>query len=173
MKKVVRNFANVCCQIVGLLAFAACSDSEHLSATSFDRFNECIRNAIGDPQIDESMRQSCLLKYEELTERYTFEGATAEFVEEGVLRVSLRNGYENFVVTNVEIRFIVPVDDDGDCRSDISGCSGSFAQGRTWLNPGSSGEAIIVPFVYGNPINSKGEEVWAFDIQSVRILRLE
>lgn len=173
MKKVVRKFANVCCQIVGFLALVACSDFGYDSATSFDRFSECVLDTAGDPQVDEAIRHSCLLKYEELTEQYTFEGSTAAFVEKGVLSVSLRNGYQNFVVTNVEIAFWVPREEDGNCRSDISGCSSSFAMGRTWLNPESSGEVIIVPFVYGNPINSKGKEVWAFEIQSVRILRLE
>ena len=148
-----------------------CSPSDD-SSSSFDRFTACVRDATGDQQIDDAIRESCLQKHEELSEGYSFGGTTAVFVDDGVLEVRLSNPYE-FLVTNVEIAFAAPREQGKDCSQNSDGCSISFASGRIWLMPKQSGSTQVI---LQNNFNFDREEVgdnWGFRIQSVRLLRLQ
>jgi len=141
--------------LFGLLALAGCSDIDgNFGATSFDKFTSCVRDRIGDQDINAAIRESCLQKHEELSESYAGMNVTAKFIDSGVLQVEYRNPHD-ILITNIEIAFLSPIDLSDNCRIDTTKCKTVFASGRTWILPNELDVARVVPpgeFFIVNPL---------------------
>lgn len=131
-------FAAMCS---GMVVLGGCDSAEE-TISPFDRFAACARESTGDTEINRGIHESCLRRFESVTESYLGRDVEAQPYPPGHLRVEYTNLLPS-VVTSIEVEIFWPDRKDVNCNQNIGECRSMFVSGRTWILPNERGAALI------------------------------